>query len=130
MQYKLWCTDSDWLPKENGGIRLWQETTDGRPKVPSGSPVPLGSQRMRNFDEITKGLSGFVNLWDTMANKDISGEFRRRNEPLSYYWRVVRSTMASDISISETLYGEFWPSSRFGLDVEDEFMDDGTVREE
>jgi hypothetical protein len=85
---------------------------------------------MRNFDEITKGLSGFVNLWDTMANEDIFGEFRRRNEPLSYYWRAVRSAMASDISVSETLRGGFWPSSRFGPDVEDEFMDDGTVREE
>jgi hypothetical protein len=40
MQYKLWCTDSKWLRKENGGIRLWQETTNGRPKVPSGPPVP------------------------------------------------------------------------------------------
>jgi hypothetical protein len=38
--------------------------------------------------------------------------------------------MASEISVSETLRGGFWPSSRFGLDVEDEFMDDGTVREE
>ena len=53
---------------------------------------------MRNFDEITKGLSGFMNLWDTMANKDTSGEFRRRNEPLSYYWMAVRSAMALDIS--------------------------------
>jgi hypothetical protein len=109
---------------------LWQETTDGRPKVPSGSPVSLGPQRMRNFDEITKGLNGFVNLWDTMANEYISNEFRRQNEPLSYYWRAVRSVMASDISVSETLRGGFWPSSRFGLDVEDEFMDDDTVREE
>jgi hypothetical protein len=130
MQYKLWCTDSDWLPKENGGIRLWQETADGCLKVPSGSPVPLGSQRMRNFDEITKGLSGFMNQWDTMANEDIFGEFRRWNEPLSYYWRAVRSLMASEISVSETLHGGFWSSSRFGLDVEDKFMDDGTVREE
>jgi hypothetical protein len=65
-----------------------------------------------------------------MANEDTSGEFRRRNEPVSYYWRAVRSTMASDISVSETLHGRFWPSSRFGLDVEDEFMDDGIVREE
>jgi hypothetical protein len=71
-----------------------------------------------------------VNLWDTMANEDISGEFRRRNEPLSYYWKAVRSVMASDISVSETLRGGFWPSSRFGLDVEDEFMDDDIVREE
>jgi hypothetical protein len=38
--------------------------------------------------------------------------------------------MASDISVSETLCGGFWPSSRFGLDMEDEFMDDSTVREE
>jgi hypothetical protein len=41
MQYNLWCTNSEWLPKENGGIWLWQETADGRPKVRSGSPVPL-----------------------------------------------------------------------------------------
>jgi hypothetical protein len=85
IQYKLWCTDSDWLPKENGGISLWQETADDSPKVPSGSPIPLVPQKMRNFDEVAKGLGGFVNLWDTMANEDVSGEFRRRNEPLSYY---------------------------------------------
>jgi hypothetical protein len=85
---------------------------------------------MRNFDEITKGLNGFVNLWDTIVNEDISNEFRRWNEPLSYYWRAVRSAMASDISVSETLCGGFWPSSRFSLDLEDELMDDGTVREE
>jgi hypothetical protein len=41
MQYKLLCTNSDWLPKEKGGIRLWQETVDGRPKLPSGSPIPV-----------------------------------------------------------------------------------------
>jgi hypothetical protein len=100
------------------------------PKGAEWFPNLLGSQRMRTFDEITKDLNGFVNLWDTMANEDISGEFRRRNEPLSYYWRAVRSVMASDISVLETLHGRFWPSSRFGLDVEDEFMDDGTIREE
>jgi hypothetical protein len=41
---------------------LWQETADGRPKVLSGSPVPLVPQRMRNFDEVVKDLVGFVNL--------------------------------------------------------------------
>jgi hypothetical protein len=45
--------------------------------VLSGSPVSLVSQRMRNFDEVAKGLGGFVNLWNTMANEAISGEFRR-----------------------------------------------------
>jgi hypothetical protein len=130
MQYKLFCTDSKWLPRENGGIRLWQETADGRPKVPSGSPVPLVPHKMRNFDEIAKGLGGFVNLWDTMANEDISGEFRRQNEPLSYYWRAVTSAMDAGISVLQTLQNGFWPSSRFAPTIEDEYMDDGTVRKE
>jgi hypothetical protein len=85
---------------------------------------------MRNFDEVVKGLAKIVNLWDTMANEDISGEFRRRNEPLSYYWKGVKSAMALEISIPQTLQNGFWPSSRFGPVVEDEFMDDGIIREE
>jgi hypothetical protein len=100
------------------------------PKVPSGLPFPLVPQRMRNFDEVVKGLAGFVNLWDTMANEDISGEFRRWNEPLSYYWRGVKSAMASEISVLKKLQNGFWPSSRSGPTVEDEYMDDGTIHEE
>jgi hypothetical protein len=107
MQYKLFCTDSEWLSRENGGIRLWQETVDGRPKVPSGSPVPLVPHKMRNFDEVAKGLGGFVNLWDTMANEDISGEFRRQNEPLSYYWRAVTLAMDVAILVPQTLQNGF-----------------------
>jgi hypothetical protein len=85
---------------------------------------------MRNFDEVVKGLVGFVNLWDTMANEDISSEFKRRNEPLSYHWRGVKSAMALEISVPQTLQNGFWPSSRSSPTVEDEFMDDGTIHEE
>jgi hypothetical protein len=85
---------------------------------------------MKNFDEVAKGLGGFVNLKDTMANEDVSGEFRRRNEPLSYYWREARLALALHISITGTLRNGFWPSSRFGPALEDEFLDDGTVHEE
>jgi hypothetical protein len=67
--------------------------------VPSGSPVPLVPHKMRNFDEVEKGLGGFVNLWDIMANEDISGNFRRRNEPLSYYWKAITSAMNVAISV-------------------------------
>jgi hypothetical protein len=109
---------------------LWQETADGNPKVPSGSPVPLVPQKMRNFDEVAKGLGRFVNLWDTMTNKDVSGEFRRRNEPLNYYWKEVRSALDSHILVTGTLRNGFWPLSRFGPTLEDEFLDDGIVREE
>jgi hypothetical protein len=107
MQYKLFCTDSEWLLRENGGIQLWQETVDGCPKVPSGSPVSLVPHRMRNFDEVAKGLGGFVNLWDTMANEDIFGEFKRQNEPLSYYWRAVTSTIHAAILAPQTLQNGF-----------------------
>jgi hypothetical protein len=62
MQYKLWCIDSEWLRKENGGIWSWQKIKDGRPKVPSGSLILLVPHRMRYFDEVAKGLGGFVNL--------------------------------------------------------------------
>ena len=77
IQYKLFYTNNEWLPRENRGIWLWQETIDGHPKVPSSSLVPLVSHRMRNFDEVTKDYGGFVNLLDTMANEDISSKFRR-----------------------------------------------------
>ena len=65
-----------------------------------------------------------------MANEDISSEFRRQNEPLSYYWKAVTSMMDVVISVPQTLQNGFWPSSRFVPTVEDEYMDNGTVREE
>jgi hypothetical protein len=85
---------------------------------------------MKNFNEVVKGLGGLVNLWDTMANKGILEEFRRRNKPLSYYWRAVKFAMASSFPKMEILQDGFWPSSMFGLAIEDEFLDDGIVREE
>ena len=58
---------------------------DGRPKLPSGTLNALQPQIMRNINDVSKGLVGFVSLWDKMANEDLLDEFRRRNEPLSYY---------------------------------------------
>ena len=60
MQYKLLCSDNEWLPKEGGGIRLWKETEDGSPKVPCGDPMALKPQKMRGHDEVYKGLGGFL----------------------------------------------------------------------
>ena len=45
-----------------GGIQLWQEIVDGRLKMPSGSLVPLVPHKMKNFNEVAKGLNGFINL--------------------------------------------------------------------
>ena len=85
MQYKLLCTDNEWLPKGSGEIWLWKETEDGSPKVPRGDSMALKPQKMRGHDEVYKGLGGFLNLWSVMANNDFSREFRRKNKPLSQY---------------------------------------------
>jgi hypothetical protein len=85
---------------------------------------------MRNIDDVSKGLAGFVNLWDTMANEDLSGKFQRRNEPLSYYWRAVKSVLPLPLLVQDSLQSGFWPSSTFGPALEDQFHDNGTMREE
>ena len=85
MQYMLLCTNNKCLSKEGGRIWLWKETKEGSPKVPHGDPMALKLQKMCGHDEVFKGLGGFLNLWSAMANDDFSGEFRRKNEPLSQY---------------------------------------------
>ena len=129
MQYKLLCTDNQWLPKEGGGIRLWKESEDGSPKVPHGDPKALKAQKMRGHDEVCKGLGGFLNLWSAMATDDFSGEFRRKNEPVSQYWRGVKAALDLPLPIEEYLKDGFWPRSRFILETQ-EFQEDGTLREE
>ena len=84
------------VTKGEWGYSVVAGVVDGCPKVPSGSPIPLVPYRMKNFDEVAKGLGGFVNLWDTMANEDIFGEFKRQNEPLSYYWSDGCSNYVTD----------------------------------
>ena len=68
---------------------------------------------MRNYEEVSKGLVGLVNLWDTMANEDISGEFRRRNKRVTFYWRLVRGALELPIPNRNTLQFGFWLESRF-----------------
>jgi hypothetical protein len=65
MKYKILCTDPDWLPKEGGGIKLWREDEEGRAMWPRGEPTSLSPQPMRNLDEISRGISGFMKYWES-----------------------------------------------------------------
>ena len=130
MQYKILCTDSEWLPKEGGGMRLWKEAANGRPKVPMGSPKPLAPHQMRCFDDVCKGLDGYITLWGAMANEDLSGEFRRKNELVKRYWEGVRRALNVPFVAYETLQDGFWPNSIHAINDDDQFMQDGTIREE
>jgi hypothetical protein len=63
------------LPKENGGIRLWQKTANGGSKLLFGTPNVLHPHIMKTFEDVLKDLVGFVSLWDTMANEDLLDKF-------------------------------------------------------
>ena len=68
--------------------------------------MALKPQKMRGHDE-GKGLGGFLNLWSAMANDDFFGEFRRKNEPLSEYWRDVKATLDLPLPLVESPRGGF-----------------------
>ena len=65
-----------------------------------------------------------------MANDDFSGEFRRKNEPLSESRRGVKAALDLPLPSMESLRGRFWPTSRFTPSEADRFYKDGTLREE
>ena len=130
MEYKDLCTDKDWLPENGKGIRLWNETEDGRPTVPSGSPLPLKPEQMKAFVEVKKGLNGFIAYWNKMADDDVSGEFRRKNDPIKKYWMGVTAAFDAPLQVRETLGDGFWPASRITHDEADRRQRDGTMNEE
>ena len=130
MKYKHYCTDSDWLPLEGEGIKLWREDAEGHSLWPRGEPMLVVHLPMRSVDDIYKGLSGFINYWETLCNEDGSGEYQRRFEHLVFYWRAVNASLKEPIEPSSTLKDSFWPSSRVERAEGDELNDDGEVREE
>ena len=130
MEYKNLYTDPKWLPAHGNGIRLWCESEDGLPIVPSGSPLPLAPQLMKGLDDIKKGLNGYVGHWNTMLNDDYTGEFRQKNGPLQEYWKGVRIALDAPLQMHEALLDGFWLASRIAPDETDRMQKDGTLREE
>lgn len=47
IKYKILCTNMDWLPKEGGGIKLWQEDSEGQSLWPLGEPILVTYHSMR-----------------------------------------------------------------------------------
>ena len=118
MQYKLLCTNNKWLPKEGGRIRLLKQTEDGLPKVLLGDLKALKPQKMCGHDEVCKGLGVILNLWSAMSNDDFSGEFKRKNEPMSQYWKGMKAALDLLLPTEESLKDGFWPRSRFIPEVD------------
>jgi hypothetical protein len=130
MQYKHYCTDAKWLPKEGGGIRLWRVDNEGKPILLIGEPNALAPQPMRNLFEIAKDIGGFINLWEMLSAKDSTREYWRSHEHLIQYWKRVKSVLVQDPIVPKTLKNGFWPKTRISPSAEDRFMDNGELREE
>jgi len=130
MQYKTLCTDAEWLPQDSAGIKLWKVKPTGEPKVPLGDPTLLVPREMRNIEEIRKGISGFVNMWESLAHADPTGDYRRQHEEFIYYWKSVREALDLPIPTPSAFRNGFWPTSRYSPSEEDRFEDNGELREE
>ena len=97
-----------------------------------GFPIAVQPSSMQNNDEIKRGLQGFFNHWEQLSHKDctVTGEYRRRYEPLSYYWRGVKATLDVPLQYNGVLRDGFWPTSSVAPLFEDEFTEIGDIREE
>jgi hypothetical protein len=109
---------------------LWREDEEGRALWPHGEPAPLSVQPMKNLEELSRGISGFMKYWGKLSNEDSTGEYRRRYEHLWYYWRAMKDALVLPIQPILSLRNGFWPVSRIASVVEDEFIEDGNVRKE
>jgi hypothetical protein len=129
VKYKIYCHDQDWLPKgEGNGIKLWKEDSEGRSLWPRGVPDAVEPHEMRHLPEVVKGLSRFVDHWERLSRESV--ESRRLYEPLSYYWRNVKDALTVPMDAPISLQHGFWPTTQFAHAVEDEFTEEGDVREE
>jgi hypothetical protein len=107
------------VPKEGGGIKLWREDEEGRALWPHGEPAPLSVQPMKNLEELSRGISGFMKYWGKLSNEDSTGEYRRRYEHLWYYWRAVKDALVLLIQPIPSFQDGFWPVSQIASTVED-----------
>ena len=65
-----------------------------------------------------------------MANDNLSGEFRRKIEPMKYYWRGVKTALDEPLPSEDRLKNGVWPMTRIASSEVDQFQADGTLREE
>jgi hypothetical protein len=60
------------LWKLDGGIKPWKIDGNGKKTLPQGDLLAAQLIPMRNEDEILKGLSSFIEYWESLAQKDPS----------------------------------------------------------
>jgi hypothetical protein len=92
MQYKLLCTTHDWSMPE--GLHVWRVDADGKMMLPDGKPKPCKPIAMKNLEDILKGISGFIQYWESLKVADVGGSCWHRYGSWIHYWTCVRVALA------------------------------------
>jgi hypothetical protein len=130
MQYKLLCTLQDWSPPE--GLLVWCVGADGKTMLPDEEPKPCKPIAMKNLEDILKGISGFIQYWESLKVTDVGGSRGHRYGSWIHYWMHVRAALADlHQDSSHTLRQWFWPQTCVDVQAsEARLMGNGEVREE
>jgi hypothetical protein len=129
MQYKIMCTYSLWKP--DTGIKLWKVDSDGKQVWPRGEPTPAPPIPMKNEDDFIKGLSSFIDLWESLAQRDHTGSYARSHGDLIIYWKDVRDALKLPLPPLQTsLINGFWLSTHIQISDTIPLSHDEIVREE
>jgi hypothetical protein len=92
IQYKLLCTTQDWSPLE--GLLVWRVDADGKTMLPDGKPKSCKLTAMKNLEDILKGISSFIQYWESLKVADIGGSCWHRYGSWIHYWTRVRAALA------------------------------------
>jgi hypothetical protein len=129
MQYKILCTDSLWKP--DTGIKLWKLNSNRKQVWPRGEPALAPPIPMKNEDDIIKGLSSFIDLWESLAQRDHTGSYARSHGDLIIYWKGIRDVLKlPPPPLRTSLVNGFWPSTCIQISDTVPLLHDGIVREE
>jgi hypothetical protein len=128
IQYNILCTDPLWKPE--GGIKLWKLVSNEKQVWLRGEPGAAPPIPMKNQDDIIMGLSSFIGLWESLAERDPSGSYVRSHNDLILYWKGVRDALQMPPPpLVASLVNGFWQATRIQRQDNVPLSNDGTLRE-
>ena len=94
-----------------------------------GEPKPCKPIPMQNLEDIVKGISRFIQYWESLRVADVGGSCWLRYGSRIQYWTYVRGALANlhqDIPV--TLRHGFWPQTRVNVHAaEASILENGEV---
>ena len=55
------------------GLLVWRVDGEERTMLPDGEPKPCKLIPMKNLEDIVKGISGFIQYWESLRVSDVGG---------------------------------------------------------